>query len=75
MRDEWQQYKTAAETLAAACGTTVICTEKNGRLRVDFDERVLTPAQAKAISLIEDMIETITEFPVGYLETLEPPTA
>lgn len=60
IRDDCQRYKSAAEAIAAAFGTTVLCTEKNGRLRVDFNESALTPDQAKAASAIKDMIELIT---------------
>ena len=73
MRADWQRYKAAAETIAASLGTTVLCTEKNGRLRVDFDESALTVDQANAVSAMEDLIELVTEFPAGYLETLPPP--
>lgn len=73
MREDWQRYKAAAETIAASLGTTVICTEKNGRLRVDFNESALTADQVRAVGAIEDLIELVTEFPEGYLEMLAPP--
>lgn len=71
MRDDWQRYREATETIAAAFCTTVACTGKNGQLRVDFGRSGLTPDQAKAVSAIEDLIALATESPESAFEKPE----
>lgn len=73
MREDLQHYKSVAKSVADAFGTTVLCTEKYGRLRVDFDESLLAEDQATAVRAVADLIELVTEFPPGYLETLDAP--
>lgn len=72
-RDDWQQYSAAVRTIAAAFGATVDCHQKNNRLAVNFRSVGLNQEQLAALSVIENLVELVSEFPAGYLEKLEPP--
>jgi hypothetical protein len=74
-KTRWQQYREAMQTLAATMGTTVECTGKYERLSVTFDTSLLSAEQAAALGVVEDLVELVSEFPPGFLEQLEPPSA
>lgn len=65
-KKRWEQYRAAMQTIAAAMGTTVECTKKYERLSVTFDTSQLTAEQAAALSVVEDLVELVSEFPPGF---------
>jgi len=70
-REDWQRYIVAMQTLAAAFGTTVYCRQKDERLAVDFRTDGLNKEQLEALAVVENLVELVSEFPLGYLEKLE----
>ncbi len=72
-REDWQQYGAAMRTIATAFGTSVYCHQKKNRLAVDFKSAGLDQQQLAALAMIEDMVELVSEFPVGYLDKLDSP--
>lgn len=72
-REDWQEYGAAMRTIATAFGTTVDCHQKNNRLAVDFRCNELNHEQSAALSVVEQLVELVSEFPIGYLEQMEPP--
>lgn len=74
-RDDWNTFEAAAHTIAKAFGVTVECGAKYEYLRTSFNHRCsigLTTEQYKALGVIEDLIELVSEFPEDYLRTHSP---
>lgn len=72
-RKDWNEYSAAMRTIAAAFGTTVYCRKKFKRLAVDFRYEKLSIEQRDALLVVDQLVQLVSEFPEGYLVTLEPP--
>lgn len=75
-RNDWNKFEGAAHTIAKAFGVTVECSQKYDYLRTIFNSigvAQLKPEQNQALNKIEYLIELVSEFPSGYLRTLEIP--
>ena len=75
-RNDWNAFQAAARTIAETFGVTVECSPKYGYLRTTFNgtgDVQQTREQNQALRTIEDLIELVSEFPEGYLQTLDSP--
>lgn len=61
------------QTIASGMHTNVECTWTWQRPSVGFEISRLVAEQAAALSIIEDSVGLVSEFPRNFLEYLEPP--
>ncbi|WP_299289068.1 hypothetical protein [uncultured Tateyamaria sp.] len=57
----WDEKAEAIEILAQACGAYVYCSQKHKYLNVEVQRKASTPAQTKALYVLADLIEQLTD--------------
>ncbi len=72
LRQDWQRYRTAMETIANRFGVSVYCSQKYSYLNVNFLTDGLTSAEISALSTLEDLVMIVSEWPEGELQKIEP---
>ncbi|GFE64361.1 helix-turn-helix domain-containing protein [Litoreibacter roseus] len=59
--DGWDEMASAIETLAQACGAQVYCSQKYQYLNVEVQKRANSPEKTKALHIIADIVEKLTD--------------
>lgn len=71
-REDWKRYRAAMQVIATRFGVPVRSVQKYSYLNVNFNTAGLSVDEAAALSVIEDLVALVSEWPEGMLERTAP---